>query len=895
MLQIAELKHPSEKAVFLKQFNPEKSTWIVSDLRNKFEIQQIILEKQDFYEESSVYRASELWKLLLKRSHPEMKLVSSDFIQTWVQEQIKKMTFEDPNLNLGSNAHQVVSEMMNLMSSVHAHPEGSSRMREWFQENPEALQRWGGWFLLSEQFFQSMTEKKYFSPRWAASFLQSETGWNAFWKRPLIFDLGSQLSQVEADLIHTLSRDLEILVLAPDPVWKGEYEYLLKPYAFLKAQAQGHKDVLLADHGQEVFSQALKFSGVLAEAKKACEQVRSWLEQGIEAQKIAVIAGDIEKYWPLLQPFFEVEGIPVAKDSSAGLQSLPAVSSWLAELRISNREIRFSDLESALFNQARPIVGYEEFFSLFSELISADDLRRHQVIQKSFQSSFGANEEISRDQWLGFSAKCWKSKKDFLPLEICFKEILANSDIGLKLRVSSWIHFTEQIVAKKEIRLQKANRHGVHLTNLNSADSLLITHRIFLGLSESMLKSQSSQLLAPKEILSLASELGFNLEHPEMSTWDFDLNWLSENPSTSSCYFFPQTGFSGGAEAPCSLWLKRANEASSALNGSVRTRWDALLANLPFDFEASAEARVSLKKSISLSASSIESYRKCPFVFAAQKIFRLNDLPTMDLDVDRRIRGQLAHALLEELCEEPRKFQQTDGEIREMIDGFRERLGMSQLDDFIWHGMKERHVHLARRFLKFEKEWQTQFPETKVLAREKSFEFFWDLDAKAFVKSSKAKSENWKIRGRIDRLDVDQKGRMVLIDYKMTASDYKHHGKWLEKNQLQLALYMLALEEGAVESWEPKEVIGAFFYVLKNMNRDRGLKVDEAAGSLFALDKKKNSIDQDGKKQLLTDVKEVIGQILNQIQAGHYLPMPLEPEKCGECQWKNLCRAPHMI
>ncbi len=897
MLTIAELKHPSEKTVFLEQFDAETSTWIVSDLRNKFEIQQHLLEKQGFYEEASVLRASEFWKLLLKRSRPEMKLVSSDFILTWVQEQMKNLVVEDSNLRFGTSAHQVVIEMMDLMAGVHAHPEGPGKLREWFQENPEGLQRWGGWYLLSERFFQSLSEKNLFSVKWAAAFLQSESQWKNFWKRPLIFDLGSQMSQVEADLIHNLSRHFDVIVLAPDPSWKAEYEYLLKPYSFLQAHSYSRKNLLSAQHGCEMFSQALKFSGVLAETKKACELVRAWLELGIEAHKIAIVAGDIEKYWPLLQPLLQAEGVPVTKDLSVRLQSLPAVSQWLAELRIALKEIRYSDLESALFQHSadspHPLIRFDDFHSLFSELISAEDLRRHYAVENAFDSDFRPNDQITRDEWIGFSAARWKNKKDFSALETCFKEILANTDSFLKMRASAWVHLTEQIASKKELRLSKSERNGIHLTNLNSGDSLLITHRIFLGLTESMLKNQTSQLLAPREIMSISSELGFSLEHPEVSSWDFDLNWLAENPTTSSYYFFPQTGFSAGAEAPCSLWLKRAGQQTSESQGraddSIRIRWDFLLRTKKIEAESFPSKTVTLAQPLSLSPSSIETYRRCPFLFAVQKIFRLSDLPLMDLDVDRRVRGQLAHALLEDLTEEPRVFSRTDDEIREKIDRFRDQLGMAKMDEFIWQGLRERHVNLAQRFLKFEQIWQNQFPQTKVLAREQEFEFFWDFHSQSF-----AKAGAWKIRGRIDRLDGDHRGRLVLIDYKMTAGDYKHHSKWIEKNQLQLALYMLALEEGAIEQWEPKEVVGAFFYVLKNMNRDRGLKVEEAAGSLFEVDRKGSRIKGDQKSELLKTVKEIIGHVLNQIREGHFSPVPLEPEKCGECQWRNLCRAPHM-
>ncbi|MGZ5279339.1 MAG: hypothetical protein ACXWC9_05325, partial [Pseudobdellovibrionaceae bacterium] len=222
MLTITHLKTPADKLDVLDTFDASRATWVVSDLRNKFEIQKLILETQDSYEDLSVLRASELWRTLLKRSFPDLKFVSGELISTWVKEEIRR----DPNLKLGNSAHQTVVEMMDVMASVHCHELGADRIREWFQENPESLQRWGGWFLKSEQYCHELLAQNKIAAKWSAAFLQNEYDWGSFWNRPLIFDLGSQISQVEADLIRALARDVDVWVLAPNPEWKTEFAYL---------------------------------------------------------------------------------------------------------------------------------------------------------------------------------------------------------------------------------------------------------------------------------------------------------------------------------------------------------------------------------------------------------------------------------------------------------------------------------------------------------------------------------------------------------------------------------------------------------------------------------------------------------------------------------------------
>lgn len=927
MLTLAYLHFPQQKREYLQNYlnasNSSAATWVVSDLRNKFEIQQFILQKQDSFEDLSVLRASELWRFLLKRAHPEIKLVSRDFVRVWVREQLRKE--EKPQ---SSRTDQVVLDMMDLMSGVFCHPDGGSMMRRWFQENPESLQRWGGWFLLAEEYFSRLLSAKRISLSWISALLQGVDGakdWSAFWLRPLIFDLGSQLSQAEAEIIRDLSRSADVLVLAPSKENQIGYEYLLKPYSDLEAQSQTQASKPSEDDRQNHQGkfplgqiQVHRLSGVLAESKMACQIIRGWIDAQIPAEQIAVIAPDMEMYWPLLQPLLNAEGISVNKEKALRLQNLPSVSQWIAELRLRSRDVRFADLEKASFSlgQKSPALRFEEFEALFSELIDEQDLHRHQNIQKAFQSSLSASDEISLDQFLGYAVRFWNKDEEFLPLEITLRELLTSSDFFETLKVSSWIQFLEQIIAQKEIRISKATLAGIHLTNLSSADSLKITHRYFLGLSESQLRTKTQRLLSPLEISSISQQLGFQLEHPEISSMEFDLQWLGKNHQTCSIYSFPQTGFSGAAEAPSSFWVQRAGifspEKAIAISTPDQTRWDDMIRHGPqeilvqeyqwatdqaeladrqlkADLGEQPTSALQLNKEIPLSASSLESFRECPFIFASQKLFRLMDLPILDLDVDRRTRGLLAHGVLEKLGMEPRRFDWSSEDLRQMIDSMRDSLGLGRMDDFIWRSLREKQVTVALRFLSFEKEWKHRFPETQILAVEKSFEFRWNMSG-----AGAEAGPGSKIRGKIDRIDQDQSGRMVVVDYKVSPGDFKSFASWIDKNQIQLALYMIALEEGLVADIPAGEVVGALYYILKTMNRDHGLKSEDGAGTLFELDRKKNRISAEGKTKLLKEIRELIGQVIDQIQNGIIEPDPLNPDTCQSCHWRNLCRAPHL-
>src|SRR5207253_3031441 len=101
----------------------------------------------------------------------------------------------------------------------------------------------------------------------------------------------------------------------PRPLWHNEFKYLLQPYEYLRPQAA---QVLLITTPvlAVAATETLRLSGMLAEVKSTCSQIRAWLEAKVPPSQIAVIAPDIEMYWPVLSAYLEQEGIPFQKDLS---------------------------------------------------------------------------------------------------------------------------------------------------------------------------------------------------------------------------------------------------------------------------------------------------------------------------------------------------------------------------------------------------------------------------------------------------------------------------------------------------------------------------------------------------------------------------------------------------
>lgn len=452
-----------------------------------------------------------------------------------------------------------------------------------------------------------------------------------------------------------------------------------------------------------------------------------------------------------MESYFQEEGIPVAKDRVTRLQTLPSVAKWLAQLRIFSGKVQFADLELSYYEQNEADrIRFEKFYALFSQLISAEDLARHQAIQQAYATKFALDDELIRDEFVGFALRFWPENGEGSWLEVLLRDLLHSSLDTVRLCLGSWIFYLEQLCAKREVRLQPGVSDGVQFLNLNSTESLHFSHFFYLGLSESQLKEKYLGLLKASEVLRIVQDLGFYLDHPEMSSKEFDLAWSYENKQPTVVYSFAASNLEGGIESASNFWMKRSQGKKLLPTLPTATRWNSIeqsdllttlqsVRNLSPQFLSLQKVfldrdsgqvssgkiinRESLQGELKLSISGVEDYLKCPFIFAAKRIFKLKDEATVDLEADGRSLGILEHALLETLCSEPRKFDWTESEIESILEDIRKEKEINFFDANVWLSLRQKYTKRAVRFLEFESEWKKLYPATHVLAREQEVAF----------------------------------------------------------------------------------------------------------------------------------------------------------------------------
>ncbi|MNJ99731.1 ATP-dependent helicase/deoxyribonuclease subunit B [compost metagenome] len=912
MLEVIQIENRSQIDELFAQYDPRHQSWLVSDLRTKFELQEKILSRDGQYVDESVLRASDLWKILLKRLEPRLRLVSNPFARSLLR---SLMDQHAETLGVNSSAEETVFSYIDQMAPIIFHPEGTQRLEEWFETHPEAKNRWKDWYLRARFCAVKLLEEhRVITATWITSYLQNFEDLERVWNIPLIVDLSGEISRVEAEILRGISRIVDVKVLEPWPEWREDFQYLLRPYEDLRGQSKSSRK-LKSWTRKEKTTQVLRFSGMLAETKNSVGQVRAWLDAGIPAENIAVIAPDIEVYWPVLQSFLQEEGVPWQKDTTHKVQSLPSVTRWLSMLRAKSGRLSTSDIEISFFerNESQAL-RYEEFKSLFKSLYVNEDLARNELIHKIYYEQIDLAGLVGREEFVGKALSFWNSNETEV-VQIVLRELLQNALPQTKLSWKEWLSYLESIVAAKEFTLERGSPNGILVTKLMSAYSEKAQYRLFLGLSDEALKSRVKTQLMGQDYFDLAKDIGFYLENPDQSDLEFELKLLAEANSTHDIYCFGVSDFSGSLQSPSTFWMSVKallddEEDHETLTLPLESRWDEVQHSAQLEKRPWLEGRTSfledriamdlgekelpplkVKELPRLSASSFESYLECPFTFAAQRHFRLRDLPDIDLDVDHRTRGQLAHALFEKLTVEPMRFDWTAQGLDDILEEIRKAKGMIFADERLWVPLKKKHIQIGLRFLKFEGEWRAKFPRVKTLAREAHFEFY--LDPRTEELSLEPVEGAFKISGLIDRVDGDDEGHLVVLDYKSSSANISAHGSWLKKHQIQLLFYAFVLEQSLVKDVQG-EVVGLFYFLFKTLER-KGFRIEEFDEPPYPTGKRK---DKNGtfetKETYLTELSKLLMGVLDRIAKGEMAPTPEDTKVCNTCEWRRLCRAPHL-
>jgi ATP-dependent helicase/DNAse subunit B len=298
---------------------------------------------------------------------------------------------------------------------------------------------------------------------------------------------------------------------------------------------------------------------------------------------------------------------------------------------------------------------------------------------------------------------------------------------------------------------------------------------------------------------------------------------------------------------------------------------------------ASQELVRRLVEEFPLSAGAIEAFAGCPVKWLLERRLRPQQL---EPEAEQLVRGDYAHHVLQRVYSELR----ARGERRVTRENLAEaeRLLIDALREFqadfpispertrVRTAVRKLEFDLLR-YLRDEADGTSHFEPDAL-----ELEFGGDGDEQVSIGI-----DGLSLIGRIDRVD-SHSGRALVRDYKTGRSRADYGAtKWIEENRLQIAVYMLALQEVRPDL----EVVAGVYDPLAGSDpAPRGLLLEDARDDLGEGWTRTDWRDREEFDAILAEARDAVRDVLARMQEGDVRPCPESCAWNGGCAFPAICR-----
>ncbi len=274
--------------------------------------------------------------------------------------------------------------------------------------------------------------------------------------------------------------------------------------------------------------------------------------------------------------------------------------------------------------------------------------------------------------------------------------------------------------------------------------------------------------------------------------------------------------------------------------------------------------------------SELEDYLLCPYRFYASAYLKIEHNHTWEKEINPADRGLILHSILEKFlstCHNQLTENNKDilkKKISDLLD--HEVKELSQKCPALSPFLLERQKTSMQRAL-------TQFVDQFLQEKRKTLKpkyFEWSFEIETPVR----------LKGRIDRIDIDPvQKRFLVIDYK-TGSRSISGQQILQGKSLQLPLYILAVQKLLLPDYEP---IGGLYYHLSEMTQKDGMLHADRLPDFLEIHPSSTSLIPSQKwESLLEDTKKRVVEIVSEIRKGDF---PSQKDPCEDfCSYQDICR-----
>ena len=899
MLKVTEVSSFKQRSFFLLQ-TERKTTYIVPDIKTKFQFQNFILEKNRLYpDQVYIFRASDFFRDLLHKTLPSWRVVSKAQLQLifklWTQR-------SKPNFP----PHHILNTLRSYLP-IMVHPEGGGLYKEWAANSaPGTLKnKTLTEFKIAQDFFKELKNLKIIENS-CIKYLLLDRDLSCF-KTPLIVDLRWSLDRTEADIFSQLSRKADVTILSPPLLEESFYPKSNQVYSFTRAKLKHPPSKKTKDLNKKHPSNkktapkitVQKFSSPLNEIRFTVNKLRQDIDSGIRPQDLAVIAPRIEDYWPSLRGYLKKEGLSFQKGYACPFLSFPQIQKWFSCMELYSGNICFENLESAFLSQKEEM-NYSSLRLQYYHCDRKDDLKKNPI------NNSQAQKKQTAQDFLKWALDLWNpiiKKHPNLELDSKLKNNLA-SFISVFLRIKNtpaepidWITAFEGFLSQSDFNLEKESSKGISFLSLNAAASAPAKKIYFIGLDHDSCSTPSDSIFSETEAEQISQELGFQCFPLDTRVKEYEIAGFVQCFQGEISLSYSTAGFDGSPLQPAKIWLlerknikKQAKENTPPLVKKPLTVWDSIkrIKGESFSQISTAEEKIkaiSLKEPLALSPSHIKDYIQCPFIFLSKKIFHLEDQPEINMDLKPAAKGHIYHILFQKIIEN--KIQ-TEKDLLALIQSLKQELKV--LDSSVWNFYESLLLKKGVQFLQNESQNKKLLPDIQTIGTEVSFKGYWNLKKKTL-----AREGDILIRGRIDRIDLIS-SQILIIDYKASDKSSKVISHWAGSGSslpdCQMPLYLQAVSAGLADA-PKKQISGAVYLSYKNF-QSKGFILKDSEFKRLNTISKRSEYDEEKKNKILEKVNSIIQKYILLIQEGRFPANPLNKKDCPKCYWRTICRAPHL-
>jgi ATP-dependent helicase/nuclease subunit B len=299
----------------------------------------------------------------------------------------------------------------------------------------------------------------------------------------------------------------------------------------------------------------------------------------------------------------------------------------------------------------------------------------------------------------------------------------------------------------------------------------------------------------------------------------------------------------------------------------------------------------------SFSVTALDEYRKCPYSFFLKRLLRIKPLIEPGLLPQVIELGTLYHQILREFGERYRgqawqaeRRPEYEAALEQLLQRVFAEWRQAAANDFVTVvlAIQEQQVRrVLQRWLAAELHWaeQTGYRYSPYLLE---YSFGQPTDSADPASASQPfrletdAAGTVRLNGRIDRVDREAGGHLIIYDYKLGQSHTT--GSVLDLQSLQIPVYLRALEQLL---GEPDATVGGCYLSLKGLSRTGGGVWRRAKTGLEG--RSKGLLGEAEWDEWLEGMELEVGTTIAAIRAGYFY---LSEKECPDyCGYRTVCRS----